>query len=136
MSTDVSDVRSVPLSFPVMTSADGCRNRMEQHELDERKVAHDVATLFRLFPWLQMGDQRSLDVLVGVALQEVKGFIDQAVQRENRKALMRGLLNTFLTTQGKQLDPRTMEAIVEEITRQVDEKFTEQYDSGLGGEVA
>lgn len=111
-------------------------------ELEEtrlRQTGYDLATLFRVVPWIfLMGDQRPPATLVRAALAETREFIEAHASDPNRdrRALMRGLLINWLQAMGASADPRAIETITTLVAQAVDEIVTSQYDDGLTGEQA
>lgn len=108
-------------------------------ELRAKQTGYDVATLFRVAPWIiLMGDKRSPEALVKQALSDSRAFIEAhcADPSRDRRALMRGLLVNWCRSMSIDLDPRIVELIVGLVSQAVDEAVTSQIDPGLEGEIA
>lgn len=103
---------------------------MEGRLIDKR-VALGVVTLFRVMPWILMGDRRPLDVLVRSALGDARRFVDGG----DYFTLMRGTMHAWLGALGINIDPSVVDATVGEVTQQVDKMIADQYDDGLAGGV-
>lgn len=109
------------------------------NDLRTRQVCYDIVTLFRVAPWIfVMGDKRAPKALVDAALADAKGFIEahNADPTKDRRALMRGLLISWLNAMGVNPDPNGIEMIVSLIAQSVDAVVTSQFDDGLRGESA
>lgn len=100
-----------------------------------KKIALDVATFFRVYPWLLMGDNRDPKSLVRVALRDVQSLVDSAHQNSARAALLRGLVHQFMAVLGTS-QSQLVEALLQEIMAQVDLEIDVIHDDGLDGEVA
>lgn len=113
---------------------------MNDQEIEDhlQRVSYDVATLFRVAPWVfLMGDKRNPQSLVKAALGDAKGFIelDRADSTQSRQALMRGLLVNWFNAMGVNPDSRAIEMLVSLVAQAVDEDFSLKHD-GLSGEHA
>jgi hypothetical protein len=87
------------------------------------KISYDIATAFRVAPWiLVMGDKRSPDFLVEVALRESKSFIDalQTDDEASRLSLIRGLLLNLCNCLGLRIDTRLLDMIAVLTVKHVD----------------
>lgn len=109
----------------------------DERDIRQTKAAYDLATLFRVLPWiLLMGDQRGPQALVRAALDESRRFLESYVDdpTRDRRALMRGLSMTWFQTIGVQVNPDVLEAVIGLVAQQVDALIDEQFSSGLDGE--
>lgn len=100
--------------------------------LIDKKTALGIVTLFRVTPWILMGDKRPLDVLVECALRDAKRFTEDG----DYFTLLRATMHTWLGCIGININPDIINAIVGEVTQQVTKTVEEQYDDGLGGKPA
>ena len=103
------------------------------------QTGYDIATLFKAATWIiMMRDQRPPQVLVQMAFNESKDFIEAHVadQTRDRRALMRGLLTHVCVSQGVQPDPGFIEMMVGLVVQVVDKGVTSQWETGLQGESA
>ena len=98
----------------------------------DKKIALGIMTIFRVTPWILMGDKRSLDVLVSIALYDVKSFIEC----DDYFTLLRATMQIWLGCIGVNVNPDIINVIVGEVTQQVTKTIEEQYDDGLGGTIA
>ena len=98
--------------------------------LDNIRIAHDVATITRVMPWILKGDQRNPNVLISNALKDVSAFIDSC----ERKALLRGIVYALCNVLDVNIRPEIVEILVANVVSQVDELLAKEYDDGLDGE--
>lgn len=105
-------------------------------DIDARKVGYDIATLFRVIPWVfNVGDTRDPQALVAVALRDSKEFIETS-RPGGRAALMRGLALNLLNSLGADPNPSALDALIREIEKQVDDAVGAQYSSEIEGDPA
>ena len=108
-------------------------------DLRAKQTGYDVATLFRVAPWIfLMGDQRSPQALVKAAFTDARGFIEAhtADPTRSRQALMRGLLINWFHAMGLNPDPGGVEMLTALVAQAVDETIASPVDDGLKGETA
>lgn len=110
-------------------------------ELDVLKVTYDVATLFRVLPWVFIaGDTRDVGGLVRRALEDVRRVVEdqtgEPVQQRPRVVLMRLLATNLFLTLGIRPDPALLEMLLQHIEGHVDGLLKADYDDGLTGESA
>ena len=88
---------------------------------DDHSVALDVATLFRVLPWVfLMRDSRDPQTLVKMALADTCRFLDRSISADARRAIMRGLALNWFKVMGVDPDPRHIEMVVGLVQQAVD----------------
>lgn len=112
----------------------------DDKELRLDKTAYDVATLFRVIPWIYIhGDNRAPPVLVEQAFYDSEKFISSFVDNpdQGRCALMRGLATNLLQAIGITPNPEMLETLVSFIAQRVDASILKNsFPDGLIGEEA
>lgn len=98
-------------------------------DLIEKQIALGIITLFRVTPWILMGDQRDLSALVAAALDDAKGF----TQSDDYFTILRGAMHNWLQVLGHNINPAIIEAIIGEVTTQVTKEIEDKFDDGLMG---
>lgn len=112
----------------------------DDSELRLDKTAYDVATLFRVIPWLFfLGDNRAPAALVEQAFYDSEKFISSFVDDpdQGRCALMRGLATNLLRAAGITHNPEMLEMLINLVAQRVDASIVKDISpDGLVGEEA
>lgn len=102
---------------------------METAELADKRAVLTVVAALRAFPWVLMQSNRDLRLLVARAVSDSEAFVTST----DRKVLVRGIIHDLLLVFGQQVPPEAIEAVLQEVTRQVDERISDRFDDGLTG---
>ena len=100
--------------------------------MDEKKVALDVMTFFKVIPWVLMKPEVDVNVWSERATKESSALLARGTDIESRKAHLRAMIHNWSGILPMRIPPEAYEPIIESVIKSSDDLINEKYDDGLG----